>query len=179
MERETIEKARAGDMGAFEAIYREHAGMVFGVALRIVGRVEDAEEVVQDVFVSVHRSLGHFQGKSSFKTWVYRIAVNMSLNILRRGRLARQSELRMPEGAEFEDGRNTFEDRLAVEEREVRVSELLELLSPDQRACMALRVSAGLSYEEIAQTLNVNINTVRTRLRRAREVLLKARAQRR
>jgi RNA polymerase sigma-70 factor (ECF subfamily) len=176
MEREIIDKACAGDMDAFEAIYREHSGMVYGVALRMTGNTEDAEEVAQDVFVAAHRSLRNFKGESSLKTWLYRIAVNMSLNVIRRRRGVRAYELPMQDGIDFEDPRRDVALKIEAEANERKIGEMLGLLNPDQRACLVLRACEGLSYEDIARTLGVNINTVRTRLKRARETLIKARA---
>ncbi|MBF0486462.1 MAG: sigma-70 family RNA polymerase sigma factor [Candidatus Omnitrophica bacterium] len=172
-EEDIVRQAMAGDIDAFEMIYRKYSGMVYGIALRMTNSVEDSEEIVQDVFVSAHRSLKNFREGSSLKTWLYRISVNTSLNALRRTRSIRGRELPMAEGADFEDRRNLQAEAEESEAIEKKVKDLLALLNPDQRACLVLRAKEGLSYDEIARVLNVNINTVRTRLKRARAMIQK------
>ena len=176
-EQDILEQARAGDTGAFEKIYRAYSGMVYGLALRMTGREEDAEEVTQDVFVAAHRNLGGFIGTASLKTWFYRITVNTALNAIKRNK-RRRSEFRMEEGVEFEDVRNDVSESVERESQEAEAAEMLARLNPDQKACLLLRAKEGLSYEEIAGVLKVNINTVRTRLKRAREALLVFRRRR-
>jgi RNA polymerase sigma-70 factor (ECF subfamily) len=166
-----IRRAQESDIAAFEKIYRNYAGMVYRLALRMTGRVEDAEEVTQDVFLSVHRHLRNFAGNSSLKTWVYRIAVNSSLNALKKaGR--KRPEVALEEGFDHQDARHDVQEAIEKEAKEHQINELLEHLNADQKACLLLRAQEGLSYEEIARTLNVNVNTVRTRLKRAREILV-------
>jgi RNA polymerase sigma-70 factor (ECF subfamily) len=167
-----IRKAAHGDIDAFEQIYRSYAGFVFNVTLRITGKQQDAEEVTQDVFVRVHRHLKDFEYRSSLKTWLYRIAVNAALT--RYDRLKRQWQTQVeldpelaevipaPQAASETDRKDTAE----------RLEYFLQKLNPDQRTCLVLREIEGLSYEEIAQTLRININTVRTRILRAREALM-------
>ncbi|MBF0569236.1 MAG: RNA polymerase sigma factor [Candidatus Omnitrophica bacterium] len=175
---DAITRAVQGDIAAFEEIYRAHSRMVYAVALRMLGQAEDAEEVVQDVFIAVHRALQGFDGRSSLKTWIYRITVNMSLNALRRLK-GRRREMALPEGMEFEDSRQMVQESVEREHLEDKARTLLQGLPADQRACLVLRVQEGLSYEEISRTLGININTVRSRLKRAREAAVKAAGQRR
>ena len=75
-----LKRAAGGDLESFEVVYRASSGYVYSLALRITGNVEDAQEVTQDVFMKIHDSLQRFEFKSSFKTWIYRIAVNTALN---------------------------------------------------------------------------------------------------
>lgn len=167
---DVIRRARQGDMAAFEAVYRHYAGMVYRVSLRMTGRVEDAEEVTQQVFLAVHRSLKTFAGQSTLKTWIYRITVNCSLNEIKR-RISRP-EVGWDEGFDPEDARHEAVEAVEKEAQQQKIGELLEYLNPDQKACLVLRAQEGLSYEDIARTLCININTVRTRIKRARETLL-------
>ncbi|MBF0619175.1 MAG: RNA polymerase sigma factor [Candidatus Omnitrophica bacterium] len=157
----------------FAEIYHQYSGMVYRVALRMTGRVEEAEEVTQDVFLSVHRHLGAFSGKSTIKTWVYRIAVNCSLNAIKKaGR--KRPEVRMEEGFDAPDSRQDVHEAVEKEAAEEKIQALLNEVSEDERACLLLRAQEGLSYEDIARSLGVNINTVKTRIRRARETMIAA-----
>ncbi len=170
-------RARDGDRDAFEEIYRQYAGMVYRVALRMIGKVEDAEEVTQHVFLSVHRHLRTFAGKSSLKTWIYRITINSSLNVLKARK--KHMEVAWEEGFDPEDKRHGLREAVEKEASQHKINVLLAHLNPDQRACILLRAQEGLSYEEISRSLGINVNTVRSRLKRARETLLVARKENR
>jgi RNA polymerase sigma-70 factor (ECF subfamily) len=167
---DVIRRAQDHDIAAFEEIYRAYAGMVYRVALRMTRRVEEAEEVTQEVFVAVHRHLKTFAGNAELKTWIYRIAVNCSLNALKKDK--RNPEVSWDEGFDPEDPRQGVREAVEKEDQAVKVASLLEDLSADQKMCLVLRAQEGLSYDEIARALNININTVRSRLKRAREALL-------
>jgi len=169
--KETLMKAAGGQMEAFEHVYKVASGFVYNIALRITRNTEDAQEVTQDVFIKIHRNLKNFQFQSSFKTWVYRIAVNTSINAYKR----RSREILRR--VDYETTVKTVaapetEKTVDKQDNEMITQSLLEVLNPDQRVCIVLREIQGLSYEEIADTLKININTVRSRLKRARETLL-------
>jgi len=167
---DVIRRAQENDIAAFEEIYRHYAGMVYRVALRMTRRVEDAEEVTQEVFVAVHRHLKTFAGNAQLKTWIYRIAVNCSLNALKKRK--RDPEVSWDEGFDPEDPRQGVREAVEKEDREAKINSLLGNLNTDQKMCLVLRAQEGLSYDEIARALNININTVRSRLKRARETLM-------
>ncbi len=167
---DVIRRAQENDIAAFEEIYRHYAGMVYRVALRMTRRVEDAEEVTQEVFVAVHRHLKTFAGNAQLKTWIYRIAVNCSLNALKKGK--RTMEVAWDEGFDPEDPKQDVRGSVEKEDQQVKIASLLEELNTDQKMCLVLRAQEGLSYEDIAKALNININTVRSRLKRARETLM-------
>ena len=167
---ELIMKAREGDMVAFEKIYRLAGGFVYNVALRIVRRPAEAQDVAQEVFVKLYRNLSQFAFRSSLNTWLYRITVNTAISKCRR-------EAR--EAAGFARYRNEIAADAAADpypaptnDNEARVIALLAGLDPEQRACVVLREMEGLSYQEISETMNITINTVRSRLHRARETLM-------
>lgn len=172
IEREMIARAGQGDLGAFREIYQRASGYVYTLAYRVVNAKRDAEEVTQDVFLKLHKSLGSFKFEASFKTWLYRIAVNTALNhAKKRSRVtAREVEelfedpatVTQPDAAQGIEAGET-KDRLKI---------LLDQLNPDQRACIVLREIEGLDYQGIATSLGININTVRSRLKRARETLM-------
>jgi RNA polymerase sigma-70 factor (ECF subfamily) len=170
--REILIKASEGDLGSFEIIYKATADFVYNVAYRIVSNRHDAEEIAQEVFLSVYHKLKDFRFQSSLKTWIYRITVNCAINYSKK--MSREKEKRKV----YDEDPNTAKvfDAPAVRDsdktREEIIGSLLANLNPDQKACIVLRSIEGLSYEEIADTLKIGINTVRSRLKRAREKLL-------
>ncbi len=172
---EIIRKASDGDLRSFEAIYKATSGFVYNVALRVVNNPEDAKEVAQEVFLNMYHKLKGFRFESSLKTWVYRITVNSALNSAQKTARTRGRE------TEYQDvvmaGEVTADARTKMDEAHCGevIEKLLETIDPEQRACVVLRGIEGLSYQEIAETLKININTVRSRLKRAREKLLVSR----
>lgn len=165
-------KAAEGDINAFEQLYRQSSGFVYNVAYRIVNRRQAAEDVTQEVFLKIYKSLKHFRFASSFKTWVYRITVNTAINSYRKY----SKPLNSPESFNdsFKGHRHSelSDDPAAKQARGQLVEWLLSNLPLKQRVCLVLREIQGLNYKEIAQTLKININTVRSRLKRAREALI-------
>ncbi|MBN1526585.1 MAG: RNA polymerase sigma factor [Candidatus Omnitrophica bacterium] len=170
--KDLIAKAAQGDMGAFEEIYKATSGFVYNVALRITNDRSDADEATQDTFVKVHRNLKGFGFRSSFKTWVYRIAANTALNHIRR--VAKHVSGRATYDPAVHDRPAAPDVTGAIDRQDARhlLEAMLGTLDPDQRACLVLREIQGLDYQAIADTLKININTVRSRLKRAREKLL-------
>ena len=165
-----IRAAARGDRPAFRVIYERFSDYVYGLASRILGQEQDAEEVTQDVFVQAYQRLSGFRFEASFKTWLYRITVNTAYNYYKKNkrRYKRIAEYRRnAEGARPVDHRNG-----GFEDYEELISRLLSALSEDQRTCIILRSIENLSYEEISEILNVNVNTVRSRVMRAREKLM-------
>lgn len=173
---EMINRAARGDTRAFEAIYRAYAGMVFNLAYRFAGSWDDAQDITQNVFLSVHKNLKHFEIRSSIKTWIYRITVNTSLNHRRKWANAKHQHISFDETLDAGHDNHRAKS-LQEEEWRQRVDQMLERLPPDQKACMILRHIEQLSYQDIAETLKININTVRSRLKRAREALIKMRRE--
>ena len=172
--KEIIEKAAYGDMPAFEEIYKTFSSAVYSIALGVVRNRHDADEVTQDVFVKIFRSIKSFRFSSSFGTWVYRIAMNTSINSYKA--LAKRS-LRNTSLDEFgeallktDSGRaGDLRDRLGAKSK---VYELLGCLSPKHRSCIVLREIEGLDYKDMANVMGIPINTVRSRLKRARQALV-------
>ena len=175
IDKEILIKAQNGDLESFETVYRQSAGFVYSVAWRMVNNKQDAEEVTQEVFLSVYHNLKSFTFKSSFKTWVYRVTVNCSINYIKkmnreRYRIKEYGKSLTHEGKTFSQP----EVEELITNKESIISSLLRRLDPDQRACTVLRNIEGLSYRQISEVLKVNINTVRSRLKRAREKLLES-----
>jgi RNA polymerase sigma-70 factor (ECF subfamily) len=174
--RDIIEKAQAGDMDAFESIYKASSGFVYSVTLRIIDSRQEAQEVTQDVFIKIYHNLKHFEFRSSFKTWAYRIAVNTALNAYKKA--SKEANRRQDLDSVIDTQIASVDTKKEMVDREERAHAKAELdlllrkLNPDQRACIVLREIEGLSYEEISGALNININTVRSRLKRARVALM-------
>jgi len=169
---ELIIQAADGDMAAFEAIYKASSGFVYNIALKVTNNRDDADEVTQDVFVKIFNSLKSFGFRSSFKTWIYRIAANTAINHAKSAFRHRRSKVEYDPVIHDVQAPDTTKLEPDTEEARDKVARLLDALDPDQRAVLVLRELEELDYRAIADTLNININTVRSRLKRAREKLI-------
>lgn len=169
-EAELVRRARAGDRGAFEGIVRCHQDQIYRLSLRMLGDAWDAEEAAQDTFVQAWRRLGGFRAEASLSTWLYRIATNRCLNMLR----ARPpvEPVGGPEVGAVEGPDHIVEVRSEVASLRVAIREL----STDQRAVLLLRESEGCSYAEIGAILGISVAAVKSRLHRARVCLIDAMA---
>ena len=170
---ELVERHRYGDRAAFEQIYRRHAEMVFNLAFRMTGDREEAADVSQETFLRVHRYCGRFRGRSSLKTWIYRVTVNCCRSRFRRNQNWRT---RILSGAletveQVPDTRRGPEDRTLARDRGERVTDALRRLPEPFREAVVLRDLEGLTYEEFANVLGVRIGTVRSRIARGRDRL--------
>ena len=177
--KELVIKAADGDMEAFEEIYKAACSFVYNVALRVTNNRDDADEVTQDVFVKIFNNLKSFGLRSSFKTWAYRIAVNTAINHCKKRAGYERGKVEYDPAVHDVQVQNEASQGFDKEESEKKIDLLLKMLDPDQRACIVLREIEGLDYRSIADTLNININTVRSRLKRAREKLLAQEMRRR
>jgi RNA polymerase sigma-70 factor (ECF subfamily) len=175
VEKGLVDECRRGDPQAFARLVSLHEGMVFSLATRLLGDGEEARDVSQDVFLQVYRTLGRFQGRSTLKTWIYRIVVNHCRNRQRWWRRRRRAaslpldELKASEEPRLAEGSPL--DQLERRERAVVVQAALLRLSFDRRAILLLRDVEGLSCRQVAETLGVAEGTVKSRLSRAREDL--------
>jgi len=180
LEHGLVEQCRRGDAQAFARLVALHEGMVFNLAARLLGDPEEARDAAQEVFLQVYRTLGRFEGRSTLKTWIYRIVVNHCRNRQRWWRRRRKDrscpidaltpseEARLAEQGPRAEG---SEERLERRERARAVQSALRQLSFEHRAVLLLREVEGLSCEEIAGTLSLPQGTVKSRLSRARDAL--------
>jgi RNA polymerase sigma-70 factor (ECF subfamily) len=162
-----------GDQGAFTELVRRHEGRVFAVAMRMLGREEDALDAAQDAFLTVYRKAEQFRGESAFTTWLHRITVNACYDILRKK--ARQPLLRAvgDDEREAEPG-PPVEDHAAAVAGGIDVERALREIPDDFRAVLILADVHDLSYEEIATILEIPTGTVKSRLHRGRAALGRA-----
>jgi RNA polymerase sigma-70 factor (ECF subfamily) len=175
-----VERCRAGDPVAFARLVALHEGMVFNLAVRLLGDAEEARDVAQDVFLQVYRMLGRFEGRSSLKTWIYRIVMNHCRNRQRFWR-RRRREASMPiedlsprdeaKMAAYRGAGTSPFDGVERRERSQKVQAALSRLSFEHRAVLLLREVEDLPGEAVAAALGVAVGTVKSRLARAREAL--------
>jgi RNA polymerase sigma-70 factor (ECF subfamily) len=177
-ESELVERCRGGDAVAFGRIMALHEGMVYNLAARLLGNAEEARDVAQEVFLLVYRRLSRFEGRSSLKTWIYRIVVNQCHNRRRlwhRHGRDREQELderwAAPEDASRGEWLASPYEQTRSHELAAKVQKALLELSFDQRSVLVLREVEGLSCEEVAAALGIPDGTVKSRLSRAREAL--------
>ncbi len=169
---DVVIKAQEGNMESFEQIYRVTSGFVYSTIFRIIHNRQESEDVLQEVFLKVYRSLSRFRLESSFTTWVYRIAVNTALTFCRKRKTGIKKMQNYKSNAGLNIDRPGNEFSLDKEAKRDLINSLLSNLSSSQRACIVLREIRGLSYKEIADVMRTSINTVRSRLKRAREKLM-------
>jgi len=172
-EAELLERHRQGDEHAFRELYDQFESMVYNLALRMSGNRADAEDIAQETFIRAFRYLHKFRGRSSLKTWVYRIAINCSNSRLKRRTKWRM--FRVDDGeAELEqapDAKRSPEERALATDLGSLVREELDRLPTYYREAVLLRDFEELSYQEISAVLGVRIGTVRSRIARGREQL--------
>lgn len=153
-----IDRCLAGEDGAFDELVRRYQRDIYRLAYRICRNAEDAKDLGQDAFVQAYRSLGSFQRRSSFYTWLYRITVNLCLNYKK---IASRVDAAEVGDDRVVDGREDALDLLARDERERAVADAIATLPPQQRATLTLRVHKGLSHKEIAEILDCSEGTAK------------------
>lgn len=168
---ELIERCKAGDGVAFREVFRNHRADVARLALRMTSRPGDLEDLVQEVFLQVYRSIKDFRGQSRFSTWLYRVTVNVVL-MQRRAAKSRPVLQEMPDDAFGKDARELPDDQVARSRRVAAFYRLLDRLSDKKRAVFVLHELEGLSPVEVAKVVAAPVLTVRTRLFYARRELL-------
>ena len=160
-------EASLSDLDAFGELVRRHQDFVYGAALRIARNPVMAQDIAQEAFVRAHRALPGFRGQAQVRSWLYRIATNLALNTVQRQREYPSDAL--PDRPARRDPASDTVTRALREELESAISEL-----PDKfKEPLVLREYEGLSYQAIADVLDLPINTVRTRILRARRSLRK------
>lgn len=170
LDEELVARVQAGDTLAFRELFRLHKNNVARLVQRMTGRRSDVDDLIQEVFLQVHRSIGRFHGKSRFSTWLYRVTVNVVL-MHRRSARSRPTLVEQPETMVPED-RQPLPDEQAARAARVRVfAKLLEELSEKKRVVFILHELEGMAAAEIAEVVEAPVLTVRTRLFYARREL--------
>jgi RNA polymerase sigma-70 factor, ECF subfamily len=173
-DRELVRRAQADDKEAFEELVRRHQHRVFAVAGGILRRREDVEDVAQQVFVKAFFSLKRFDQRAAFSTWLYKITVNECWDLLRKKKvrpLVYESDLSEEQVRQFGASELQTSDATDILDRleaRQRVERLLEGLDERDRTMLILKEVEGFAVEEIAEILDLNANTVKVRLFRAR-----------
>lgn len=169
-DRQLVALAQGGDPEAFAQLVRRHQKMVYNLALGKTGSHHDAEEVTQTAFLKAWQGIRSFQGKAAFSSWLYRLTANAAIDLLRRRRAPALSldDPDLPPLADRDPGPE--ETSLAAERRRL-LWQAIDRLPEAQRTPLVLREMEGLSYREIAQALDLEEGTVKSRLARARLLL--------
>ncbi|NOX59242.1 MAG: sigma-70 family RNA polymerase sigma factor [Planctomycetes bacterium] len=177
-----VRQVQAGEASAFTTLVTKYQDRVFNACYRICGHRDDAGDLTQEAFMKAFQSIDGFHGKSAFYTWVFRIAVNLSLSWRRKQHVRRAISLDDTEGGPGEgdqalkttiasDQPHDPSRALAASENERRVANALSELDPDQRVAVVLRDIEGMDYQNIADTLEVAVGTVKSRIYRGRLAL--------
>ncbi|MBW2455321.1 MAG: sigma-70 family RNA polymerase sigma factor [Deltaproteobacteria bacterium] len=181
-DRALVEKAQKGDRAAFRKLVERHQRRAFAIAIGLVRDENDARDIVQEAFLRVYRSLDRFKGGSSFFTWLYRIVTNLAIDLMRKP-ARREAELfenpNISEDAEAFpflariDGADPID---MVRRREIaeRIQTALDALPPYHRAVIIMREVEGMSYQEMAEAMEVSKGTIMSRLFHARQKLQRA-----
>ncbi|HZZ41482.1 MAG TPA: RNA polymerase sigma factor [Tepidisphaeraceae bacterium] len=169
---ELVRLARRGDAQAFHDLIDRHSGWLFRVAIAMVGSREDAEDLIQEVFLAASRGMARFEERSSVKTWLRSILLNHVSKLYRSRKVRRHWSLDDERGeavrAEMEA---SIPNPAAATESKADVQAMLQALSDEHREVIVLREIDGLSYEEMAKLLRLPRGTVESRLHRARQQL--------
>ena len=175
-----LERLRAGQEGAFEELVRTYGGRMLAATRRILGSEEEAQDAVQEAFLSAFKALESFQGQSKIGTWIHRIAINAALMRVRKLGRSKESSIEELLPA-FSDGGHFVESPvswgeavdapLLREETQALVRAKIDELPDNYRIALLLRDIEGLSNEEVATSLGVSVNAAKIRVHRARQAL--------
>jgi len=165
-----VKRCRDGDLGAFEEMYRAHAGRLFSVAFRLLGNATDAEDLLQEIFMAAHRKLDTFRGEAALGTWLYRLATNLCLDHL-RSRSGRSSQVT----DSIEDEQRLIDSTTSgLAEQTVTkmdIERAMAKLPEGCRAAFVLHDIEGLEHREVADVLGIAEGTSKSQVHKARTKL--------
>ena len=176
-----IQQIALNDLDAFKELFSRYRIAVFNTCYRLIGDIQQAEDAAQDVFLKIYRSAGSFRGKSKASTWIYRISINLSLNLVRRNRRSRWMQslstgLKNPAARERtppSPQRDEPDKRFEKKEMQGLLKKSFDSLPDGQRAAFILSKSENLTASEIAGILEISVNAVEARIHRAKKSLQK------
>ena len=174
-DQELVFRAQRGDMSAFEELVERYHGKIYGLTYNMTSNREDAEDLTQEVFVKAFEALPRFKGKSSFYTWVYRIAVNKTINYRKKRNRKRALSLdQFDQDIKTDDVYHDLTSKgsplrnISLSELQEKLNEALQHLSEKHRTVVVMHDMQGISHEEIAKVVGASVGTVRSRLFYAR-----------
>jgi len=173
-----VQRVQAGDVAAFDFLVTKYRERLFSIVYNLTSNREDAADLTQEAFIKAFSSIKRFRGKSSFFTWLYRIAVNTTLSQLKKHRLRRffslenlHEEASSSEIVETLSEGGKAERRALANELQEKLNEALQKLSPKHRTVVVLFEIEGLSHQEISEVMDCSVGTVRSRLHYAKQQL--------
>mgnify|MGYP001569176873 CR=1 FL=1 len=170
-DKELVQRVKDGDVHAFEKLLFRYEKQIFFYILKFINQNENAQDIVQETFIKVYRSLKTFDPEYKFKTWLFTIATNTAYDWLRKAKKTKEIFIIDDPDINFE----TIDERLPykiIEDKEY-IDKVMKNLKPAYRSALLLYYYDGMKYEEISQVLGVPINTVKTYLSRAKAQLHK------
>lgn len=173
-----VQKVQAGNVGAFDALVQKYREKIFSVVYNMTSNRDDASDITQDTFIKAFQAIGRFKGKSSFFTWIYRIAINTTMTFLKkRGRRRYISYEKIDEEVSNSEiferltANNRTEKGALLQELQEKLNDSLQKLSPKHRTVVVLHEIEGLDHAEIAEITKTSVGTVRSRLHYAKQEL--------
>jgi RNA polymerase sigma-70 factor (ECF subfamily) len=172
---ELVARSNGGDHDSFNELIRRWERPIYALAYRQIGREEDARDVCQETFLRAYRALGGFRGQAKFSSWLYRIAINLCRDWMRRERrtpvMQAPEEVDLMELAAAREPAESIEDRIARNDLSRAVERAMAVLPDEQRAAIVLKEYHGLTFQEIADLVGCPLSTVKTRLYQGLTVL--------
>jgi RNA polymerase sigma factor (sigma-70 family) len=179
LETELIERLKAGDEAAFKQLVETHQDKVYNTALGIVQNAQDAEDVAQEVFIQVYRSIHHFKGESKLSTWLYRIATTRALDLLRSKKSKKRFGLVQRLFGENNEPVQEIPDfnhpgiKLDQKENAAKLFQAIKQLPENQKAAFVLHKLEDMSYQEVSEVLNTTVPAIESLMHRAKQNLRK------
>lgn len=175
-----IKKAQKGDTGAFEKILKNYENVIYGIAYRYAGSQDDAADMAQEIFIKMFRNINGFRFKSKLSTWIYRVAVNTCIDMIKKSDRDKAA-YSLDDGYTDDEGEMCYgeiadtsllPDEVIIKgEVKDAVNTALSCLSEDYRTVIILRDMQGLTYDEIAEVIDCSVGTVKSRISRGRKNL--------
>ena len=175
---ELVQKSREGDLAAFDELITRYRDRIYRITYQMTSNHDDANDLAQEAFIRAFRSIGKFRGQSSFYTWIYRIAVNLTLNFLKKSGKRRNFSLDDTDSSIHRDPvlidlfhEDTPERGAGISELRQKIHRALQELTPNHRTVVVMHDIENMTHGEIAKILGINEGTVRSRLFYARRQL--------